>query len=257
MADSKARAEAEQVASVAVAGVTGMVLGIATLHNAALAATFPALGAATAQLLTMLVSDKLGRASESYSEGFRRIVGKTLDPDEVGRRAARDPAFRDRIHATLREVEASINIATARALGALAAEYAWPDPPRAPDAFFRGTLRLLRSITAEELTMLQTMCEALGALDVPDNFEGLILVERAGELTWERWDSGKPETQRIPVGPKSQHYLAIFDLLKQGLGRDAAGGFYDMPSGPQVLVLPVENLRGLRKLLGPPSSGTP
>jgi hypothetical protein len=195
MAESKARSDAEQVVSVVVSGVTGMILGGLTVHSPELAATLPAAGSAAAILLTWFGFDKLGRASESYSAGFRRIVGRTPDPDEVRRRAKSDPGFRDRVHATLRELEASLDIETAPAFGALAAEYAWPDPPRPPDAFFRGALKLLRSIAGGELNALQTMCEALAQLDLPANSEALSLfhmVPAPGELPELTWDEPDP-----------------------------------------------------------------
>ncbi len=57
MAESKARAGAEQVASVGGGGVTGMILGL-TVHSPELAATLPAAGSAAATLLKWFGFDK-------------------------------------------------------------------------------------------------------------------------------------------------------------------------------------------------------
>jgi hypothetical protein len=258
MLGSGSRKSAEDVASVVAGALTSAVTGLSLADPTALAVGVP-VGAALAQLLTCLAFEVFGRRAESYGSAFRRTARslyETGDLDaELRRRAEQDPKFRQTVFATLKELEDSLDDAVVPALGVLAAEYAWPDPPRPVDPFFRGMLELLRTISAGELEALGAICACVAKLPVAPEQQVVELMEinpvpgDGPQLCWVR-PTVSGESARVPTGLISNHHLQILHLLKAAnLGRECAIGVWGSIAGPQSIVLPLDTATRMRSLL--------
>jgi hypothetical protein len=156
---SKLRESIVAAAATATAGVLTAQNPIATAVNAI---------AAAAPSFLEYVRGLFQRDTEQRVAGL--LVGATREgetPEEAARviaEAGNDPATANTIVETMRRMTEALDPAVLPALGRLMRAYV--DEGRAPDAFLRGSMRLLADLSADELEALRDLLSAIaGAIN--------------------------------------------------------------------------------------------
>jgi hypothetical protein len=180
---------------------------------------------------------------DARQEQWWQHVAKNVPPDDlsdiVEHQIHQDPRKKSAILESLRALSQALDDAVIPALAALTAEYLREG--KSPDAFFRGTARLLTDISAEELNSLRSFVRALIEAEykgpsfevhyLPTGYDGKDIVRLKLPNPDEK---GQPMYEVLKA--TMPYGLRLFSLLKtQHLGRDNLSGFYDVASGPQVL----------------------
>jgi hypothetical protein len=159
-------------------------------------------------------------------------------------RLENDPAARNALFESLRNLSNALDDSVVPALADLTAEYLREHKPA--DAFFRGVQRVLSDLTAGEFESLRDLMVAVAAIPVSKR---TITLSQHGDPKLVHYSTSH---RREPIGSFGPHTQRIFHLLKvNGLGADFQGGSFGAQPGPKSIALALETIRRLSTLLAP------
>lgn len=145
----------EDLKNALVTGVAGTVAGALVLTTAE-----PLLGPAVGSTIGFLLRSALSLKSADVDRWWSRVVAEEEPArfeEEIMRRAD-EPAVREVILRSVRALVDAADDAAIEPLARLARMYLPPTPLNPPDAFFRGTARMLGEASREELAGMVEVC---------------------------------------------------------------------------------------------------
>ncbi len=240
---------------------TAVVAALATASGTALAVAGAA--AAAPYVVGKAIVWVIERNNVRMTKWFEAISNKFgNEPDRVRERIESKFLHEgDRTSATVLEsadvLLRAVDDALVPAIGALTAEYL--QGGCAPDAFFRGALRVLGELTASEAGEFSGFLDACAYA----HEEQLEVIIEPGEkdvshaisdgrdfkLTVQAFRGDRSADPPATISIASAAAMRFFYLLKtHGLARDNPGGFFDTISGPQVLRIQRSTAQRLRAL---------
>jgi hypothetical protein len=218
-------------------------------------------------VVALSVAYRADRFSRFWRE-YRRRAAAGQSPAEVYARVARkavsDRRYADALFDTLRKLVDAPDSSTVPALSQLLADYEHAGD--APDAFFRGMVRLLTTVSAEELADLRQLVCFAATHDPPGarfelhangyNADEIAMAPKPpdpppGQDPRRLFVRAEPEYSEGKRRLEGLHHIArLFRLLKANdLGEDGTGGFPGALTGPLVMAVRQETMIRMQRIV--------